>query len=136
MASAEIYKLADSENPQEEMLKKIGDLSNLTVGGAKVLVWVYIAPRKTKGGILRPDSNVKEDLYQGVVGYVLTTGPLAFKDDETNKFGGFSVKPGDWVTFRPADARRVQLKGVDCRIIEDVLIDMKIDTPEMITHVQ
>lgn len=134
--AAEIYKLADSENPQEEMLSKIGDLDNIEVGGAKVLVWVYIAPRKTKGGILRPDSNVKEDLYQGVVGYVLKTGPLAYINDGTNDFGGFSVKAGDWVTFRPADARRVQINGVDCRIIEDVLVDMKINTPELITHVK
>lgn len=136
MASAEIYKLADAENPQEEMLKKIGTLDNIEVGGAKVLVWVYIAPRKTKGGIYRPDNNIKEDLYQGVVGYVLQMGPLAFKDDEANKFGGYSVKKGDWVTFRPADARRIQINGVDCRIIEDVLIDMKISAPELITHVQ
>jgi hypothetical protein len=38
------------------------------------------------------------------------------------------------VIFRPGDARRVQINGVDCRMVEDTLLDMIIDTPDVITH--
>lgn len=137
MPAAELYRIADAEDPKAEMLKAIGDLADVSgINGARVLVWTYIRPRKTKGGIFLTDKEVKEDLWQGAVGYVLKLGPLAFKPDDNNNFGGFEAKAGDWVTFRPGDARRVQIRGVDCRIVEDALIDMVITDPDMITHRQ
>lgn len=135
MPAAAVYNIADSDNPLEKALQEIGDLSKIDLAGAKVLVWIRISARK-KGSILLPDSAIKEDIWQGVVGYVLKKGPLAFKDDEANKFGGFNPEIGRWVTFRPGDARRIQINGVDCRIVEDTLIDMTINDPEIITHRQ
>lgn len=138
MPAAELYKLADAADPKAEMLKQIGNLDSIKVGGARVLVWTYIRPRKTKGGIILTDKEVKEDLWQGVVGYVLKRGPLAFKEDPDNniRFGGFEAKVGDWVAFRPGEAPRIQINGIDCRLVEDTLIQAVIDQPELITHRQ
>lgn len=138
MPAAELYKISDATDPTAEMLKSIGDLSKFELSGGKVLLWIYIAPRKTKGGIILTDKEVAEDKWQGTVGYVLKRGPFAFKDDPDHniKFGGFDAKVGDWVVYVPGEGKRTQLRGVDCRIIEDALILGTIPDPSIITHRQ
>lgn len=134
MAVAKLMEIAQASDPKQAIIDLVGDLSNVQLFSGRVLVGIYVAPEKTSGGIIRPNANVKEDIWQGSVGLVLKLGHLAFKDDEQNKFHGQSVKPGDWVVFRPGDAKRTQINGVDCRIVEDVNIDMVISRPELVTH--
>lgn len=138
MPAAELYNFADAVDPTKEMLKTVGDLSDVHIAGARILVWSYIRPRKSKGGLIMPDSAVKEDVWQSAVGYVLKTGPLAFKDDEKQNinFAGFAAKAGDWVTFTPGEGKRTQIRGVDCRLFEDAMIQMKIASPDLVTHRQ
>jgi hypothetical protein len=138
MPAAAVYNFADAADPTKEMLRTIGDLSTINIAGGRVLIWSYIPPRKSKGGILMPDSEVKENVWQSAVGYVLKAGPLAFKDDPAQNinFGGFAAAPGDWVTLTPGEGKRIQINGVDCRLIEDALIQMKIADPSTITHRQ
>lgn len=138
MPAAEIYKLADSADPTKDMLKKIGDLSQIQISGGKLLVWIYIRPRKTAGGIILTDKEVNEDKWQGVVGYVLKRGPFAFEDDPDLKFkfGGFDAKVGDWVVFVPGEGKKLQINGCDCRVIEDALIQLVIPNPDLVTHRQ
>ena len=134
MPAAAVYDISKADSPLEEALARLGDLDHIEVGGARVLLWIYVRPNKTKGGIILTDREVTEDIWQGTVGYVLKKGPLAFVDDATHKFGGFNPEVGDWVVFTPGEGRRRQVNGVDCRIIEDALIDMKIADPDLITH--
>lgn len=134
MAVAKLMEIAQSTDPRRGIQKAVGDLSKVTVFSGRVLVGIYIAPEKTAGGIIRPNANVKEDVFQGVVGLVLKKGKMAFRDDEANNFHGQDVNEGDWVIFRPGDAKRIQLNGVECRIVEDVLIDMVVDSPDIVTH--
>ncbi|MDE2096873.1 MAG: co-chaperone GroES [Patescibacteria group bacterium] len=134
MPAAALYQISEADDPVKEMLAQVGDLGKIEVGGARVLLWIYVRPKKTKGGIILTDRETKEDIWQATVGYVLKTGPLAFQDDESHKFGGFAAKAGDWIVFTPGEGRRRQINGVDCRIIEDALIDMKIADPAIITH--
>jgi co-chaperonin GroES (HSP10) len=133
---AVLEALANASNPKLALKMKVGDLSKVELLSNRVLIGIYIAPEKTKGGIIRTTGSLKEDVYQATVGLVLKKGVTAFQDEkETNTyFHGQDVKEGDWVVFRPGDARRVQINGVDCRFIEDTLIDMVIDDPEIITH--
>jgi co-chaperonin GroES (HSP10) len=100
----------------------------------RVIVKRVKEEEKTKGGIIRPDSNVKEDVWQGMVGLVVKKGPIAFVDDDENRFGGANVEVGEWVAFTPGDGRRVQINGVDCRIIEDTQLMLKVADPAIITH--
>lgn len=132
--TAKVMQLARADDPKQAILKNVGDLSNVHLFSARVLVGIYIAPEKTAGGIIRIADTVKEDVYQGVVGLVLKKGKTAFCDDDRNKFQGQDVQLGEWVTFRPGDAKRIQINEVDCRIVEDTSIDMVIDAPDMITH--
>lgn len=139
MPAAELYKFAQSKDPKAEMLKVIGDLAGVAVGGARVLVWPYIRSLVRASGLIAgTDQTAREDLYQGAVGYVLKTGPLAFQDDPEHNinFAGFSAKVGDWVTFVPGEGKRIQINGVDCRLFEDSLIQLKVSDPDIVTHRQ
>lgn len=136
MPAAELYKLSEAADPTKEMLRAIGDLSKLDIAGARVLMWIYIRPNKTAGGIILTQKETKEDVWQSCVGYVLKAGPRAFVNDAQNDFAGFSAAPGDWVLFTPGEGKRVQINGIDCRIIEDALIQARIADPSIITHRQ
>lgn len=137
MPAAQVYKFAQSKDPKGEMLKAIGDLGSVEVAGARVLVWPYVRSLVRASGLIAgTDKTAKEDVFQGAVGYVLKTGPLAFKNDDERDFAGFSAAPGDWVTFSPGEGKRVQIKGVDCRLFEDALILMKVADPDIVTHDQ
>lgn len=137
MASvAMLEKLSRADNPALALKMAAGDLSKVAIMSNRVLVAIYIAPEKTKGGILRATDTIREDVWQGCVGLVLKKGGMAFKDDDASKtyFHGQDAEAGDWVVFRPGDAKRVQINGVDCRMVEDIMIDMVIGDPEIITH--
>lgn len=138
MPAAELYRFSESKNPTDEMLKVMNKhLPNIDVAGARVLVWPYIRSKVRPSGLIAgTDNTTREDLYQGAVGYVLKTGPVAFVDDAQNKFHGFAATAGDWVTFTPGEGKRIQIDGVDCRLFEDALIQTKIADPEIVTHRQ
>lgn len=136
MPAAALYNLSGEKDFTKETFKAVGDLKAVEIFSGRVLVAIYIQPRTTKGGIVLPDSAVKENVWQGQVGLVLKKGNMAFQDDTTHEFHGQDVAVGDWVVFRPGDTKRVQINGVDCRLIEDALIDMKIADPSIVTHQQ
>lgn len=136
MPAAMIYELSLSDNVKDDTLKAVGDLKKLSLFSGRVLVAIYISPSKTKGGIILTDKAKQEDVYQGQVGLVLKKGPLAFQDDDVTKFHGQDVQPGEWVAFRPGDGKRIQINGVDCRIIEDTAIDAIVDDPTIVTYRQ
>lgn len=96
---------------------------------ANVLVATYISPAKSRGGILFTDKKIQEDKFQGNCFLVLDTGPLAFKDDGVAKFGGATIKKGDWVLAIPGDGQATEINSVPCRIYSDTRILMKVDDP-------
>lgn len=137
MASvAVLEKLSRAPNAKVALITEVGDLSKVKLMANRVLVAIYIAPEKTASGIIRATQTIKEDIWQGVVGLVLKKGETAFKDEPETKtfFHGQDANIGEWVVFRPGDAKRIQINGVDCRMVEDTLIDLVIDNPEIITH--
>lgn len=135
-STAVLEKLSQSKDQRKEIVKSVGDLSKIQLLSNRVLVGIYIEPEKTSGGVYLATRTIKESVWQGTVGVVLKKGSTAFKDEPNSNtyFHGQDVKEGDWVVYRPGDARRVQINGVDCRMVEDTLIDMVIDDPDCITH--
>jgi co-chaperonin GroES (HSP10) len=133
---ATLEKLSRASNPKTALIMGVGDLSNVHLMSNRVLVAIYIAPEKTAGGIIRATQTIKEDVFQGTVGLVLKKGKTAFRDEPQthNYFHDQDIEIGDWVVFRPGDAKRIQINGIDCRMVEDTLIDMVISDPELITH--
>lgn len=130
-----IGAVSQSTDPKKTINETVGDLSGIHLMADMVLLGTYIRPEKTAGGIIRPNSNVEEDVFQGKVGLVLKLGPDAFEDtpDYTFNFGpGGKPKVGDWVVFKVGDAWSLGLKGYPCRYIRDVAIKLKVDDPTVI----
>jgi len=135
MSSRTVKLISESNDPKKTLQELIKEpAKTVEVLHGRVLVALYIAPAKSKGGIILTDSTRNEDIWQSCVGLVIKSGPIAFQDDETNKFGGVEAKPGDWVYFTPGEGRRTQVGEVDCRIIEDTQLLMKLSDPSIVTH--
>ena len=121
-----------AKDPKQAILSTVGDLSSVELMFNTVLVAIYIRPETTSGGIIRPDSNVAEDLWQSKAGLVLKLGPDAFVDDLVNHFNGQKVEVGDWCAFRIGDTWQLSLNNVACRLIEDTHIKMKLSDPSVV----
>jgi co-chaperonin GroES (HSP10) len=128
--------LSTSADPRQAILDLIAPaLPKIDVLYNRVMVATYIRPEKTKGGIIRPDSNKGEDQWQGKVGLVVKVGTHAFDDDEENAFKGVKAKIGDWVVYKVGDAWEVMVNGKEqmtCRFVRDTAIIAKVTDPEVI----
>lgn len=120
-----------SGDPKRDILKTVGDLSGVDVMGEMVLIGIYIRPEKTAGGIIRPDSNVEEDVYQGKAGLVLKWGPNAFRD-ETGEFYEQNAPLGSWCVFKVGDAWSLNINGYPCRLVRDTSIKMTVKDPNIV----
>lgn len=119
------------EDPKEALLRAVGDVSDVEIFHNQVLVAVYIAPEKTKGGIIRPQTNVEEDKYQGKVGLILKCGPNAFISDAKWQWT-IQLGEGDWIFYRISDTVGVTINGQMCRILADVDVKGWVKHPDMI----
>ncbi len=125
-------KMSHAVDPKQEMLDKIGDISKVEVFHNQTLVMVYIRPDRTASGLYLADKTRDEDRFQGKTGLVLKKGPLAFVDDETNKFHGQDVNVGDWVFYRVSDGFPITINGQLCRLLEEVHIKGRINEPDTV----
>jgi len=124
-----------SDKPQDTkgaIADGVGDLDAVEVYHNQILVGIWKRPDKTAGGIILTDKTRDEDRYQGKVGLVLKKGPLAFHADGSVDFGGKDVSEGDWVAYRASDGWSLKLNGMDCRMLEDVHIKMRVAEPGII----
>lgn len=131
---ARMRDIAEASSTSEQCRKQLQKyLKGLepTVFHSQVLVAGYIRPAKTKGGIIRTDTNVQEDRFQGNCFLVVAMGKAAFKDDHIAKFNGDSIKVGDWVMAVAADGISMYINSVPCRLYEDTRILMKVSDPEI-----
>jgi len=127
-----IDDIARSDDPKKAILDAVGDLSGVEIFGDMVLLGIYIRPEKTRGGILRPQANVAEDVWQGKVGLVLKWGPDAFVDPESGILYDQVADVGEWCVFKVGDAWNVTIKGLACRLVRDSNIKMKLKDPEAV----
>jgi len=130
-----IENISKQNTPEEfkkHIAKTVGDLSDVDVMFNMVLLAIYIRPEVTKGGIIRPTSNVQEDIWQGKAGLVLKCGPNAFEDDGEYNFHGQKANLGDWCVFKVGDAWSIDIKGVPCRLVRDSNIRMKVKDPTIV----
>ncbi len=119
-----------SEDCKRNLMKYLGKIKH-SVLHSQVLGALYITPAKTKGGIIRPDTHIKEERYQGTIFLVVGLGKGAFKDDNIAKFNGDKLKIGDWVMAVAGDGIGMDINGVPCRLYSDTRILMKVEDPGM-----
>jgi co-chaperonin GroES (HSP10) len=128
-----ISEISKSADPKAAILAAVEpSLPNVEVMYNMVLVATYIRPEKTSGGIIRPDTNVQEDVWQGKVGLVVKLGPNAFKDDSDFTFSGQEADVGEWCVYKVGDAWSLNIGGVPCRLVRDSNIRMKITDPNVV----
>ena len=142
----DIASAADQRTYILELLAPV--LDKLEVFGSDVLIATYIESEKTKGGIIRPDMNLRESIFQGKVGVMLKPGEDAFlfrgsfpyhtkRKGETDeqyliRVDKSTPKLGDWLYYRTSDAWMCKFNGVNCRIIPDSCVKGRIADPELI----
>lgn len=131
------------KDPRKELLKRVGDISKLELFHNAVLVAIYQRPSEIQlaGGtkLIIPDKTKDEDLYQGKVGLVIAKGPIAFVDDDHDKWHGQDVEVGDWICFRASDGWQITLvrgpatdQTVRCRVLMERDIRARIPTPDYV----
>lgn len=127
-----VMQMKHDIDPAEDIIDRVGDLSEVAIPLNKVLVGIYMRPAKTTSGIHLPDEIRDEDRYQGKAGLILKKGPMAFVDDEKVQFSGLDPQVGDWVAFRPSNGLKIDIRKVHCILLSDTHIEMAIPTPDMI----
>lgn len=140
--SAIAEKIGLGQDARETLIESIGpqNIAEFEPFHNLILVGTYVRSDKSKGGIIiGADRTRQEDRFQGKIGLVLKVGPMAFKDDNVNKFGGLKVTPGDWIMYRTSDAqefffvdRKTGLDGTSARLLEDVHVKARVTDPELI----
>jgi co-chaperonin GroES (HSP10) len=127
-----IEAISRSRDPGSAILDFMGDLSDVEVLLNRVLVATHIRSNVTTGGIIRPDVNVEEDVWQGKCGLILKYGPDAFKDDEEYIWGESKLSIGDWGVYKVGDGWSVTVKNYPCRIVRDSSFMMRVQDPNSI----
>lgn len=125
-----LMKMEHVNDPREEILTQIGDISGIEIFNNQILCAVYIRPEKTKGGIILTDGIRGEDRFQGKVGLLIGMGPAAFQDESGQWFNNSSFKLHDWLVFRPSDGWSVTVNGILCRMMSDTQIKARISSPD------
>ena len=124
--------MTHDNDPRAELLKAVGDLSEIEIFNNHVLVATYIRPDKTKSGIILTDNTRKEDEYQGKAALILKKGPMAFKDEDGQWFQDATFSEGDWIVLRPSDGWSVSVNGHPCRILSDSAVRARISRPDLV----
>lgn len=101
--------------------------------GWRVIVLPYGGARRSKGGIELAHETIERQQLTTTCAYVLSVGPLAYKD--TSKFpDGPWCKEGDWIIFGRYAGARMAIDGGEIRILNDDEILATIKNPEDILH--
>lgn len=127
-----IETVANSKDPKKAIRDAVGDLTDIEIAGEQVLLGIYFRPQKTAGGIIRPDSNVEEDTFQGKAGLVLKLGPNAFRNTETGELYEQRVNVNDWGVFKVGDAWSLNIRGYPCRLVRDTYLRMRVADPNIV----
>jgi co-chaperonin GroES (HSP10) len=101
--------------------------------GWRVIVLPYRGARKTKGGIELSDQTLDRQQLTTTCAYVLSTGPLAYKDEVKFPTGPW-CKKGDWIIFGRYAGARMAIDGGEIRILNDDEVLATINDPEDILH--
>lgn len=108
------------DDDKQTILNELGDLDAIKLPLNQILVAIYKAPVRTKGGIIRPDIVTREDVYQGTAGLVVKMGPHCYEQTREMDYEWVEADQchvGDWIMFRRADGIRVDVCGRECLLL-------------------
>ena len=102
--------------------------------GWRILILPYTLPQSTKGGVILSDETRERNQLATNVGYVVSLGPDAYRDDAKFPDGPW-CKAGDWVMFGRYAGSRFKIEGAEPRLLNDDEILAVIDDPRDIIAV-
>jgi co-chaperonin GroES (HSP10) len=121
------------QSPKDAVIEFVAPfIDKIQINPTKVLIATFKRLPMTAGGVYLPDSNLKEDEYQGCAGLIIKKGSLAFKDDGAFVWDGYSPEVGDWVAYRPMNGVAIDLLGLHCRTMQDIHVTMTIPYPTLV----
>ena len=120
----DVKKVLDPTKMEKSVLERLPKPT-----GWRVLILPYSMSPKTKGGIYIPDKTLERESYATVVGYVVSLGPDAYKDEAKYPDGPW-CKKGDWVIFGRYAGARFKLEGGEMRLLNDDEILAVVEDPE------
>ena len=91
--------------------------------GWKILVAMPLADEKTKGGILKAASTVKDEELSNICGYILQLGKECYQDSKRFPSGPW-CKKGDAYS-----GTRIKMYGQEFRLINDDTVEAVVDDP-------
>ena len=118
-------------DPKQEILEKLGStLDGFEILNNEVLLAIYLRPKTTRGGIVLTPRVLDEDKYQGKVGLVVKVGPSC-------DFPTVPIALHDWVLIKASESFALDLlaednKEINCRLVMDKFIRVKISHPGMV----
>jgi co-chaperonin GroES (HSP10) len=121
-------KILDPDKLDESSLERLPKPT-----GWRLLILPYRGKGQTEGGVLLPDQTIDRESVATVCGYVLSVGPLAYKDKEKFPTGPWCGEK-DWVIFGRYSGARFKIDGGEVRILNDDEIIAVIQDPEDILH--
>lgn len=95
--------------------------------GYKILIAIPQVKEETDGGLLLPDSLRDRETTASILGYVVSMGEDAYKDE--SKFSEPWCKEGDWIIFRSYSGTRLNIEGSEFRIINDDTVEATVEDP-------
>ena len=121
-------EITKNKNPEE--ISALEQLPKPT--GWRILVLPYAIPNKTKGGVYMSDETIEKNRLATNVGYVVSVGPDAYKDQEKYPNGAW-CKQGDWVMFGRYAGSRFRIVDGELRVLNDDEIIAVLDDPTAIS---
>ena len=131
-AAADAIASAEAKKDHEDRAANIREHLP-TATGWRLIVLPYRGARKTKGGIELADQTLERQQLTTTCAYVLSVGPLAYKDEAKFPTGPW-CKEGDWIIFGRYAGARMAIDGGEIRILNDDEILATIKDPEDILH--
>jgi len=96
--------------------------------GYKLLISPVKVDEKTEGGVYMPDSLRESEGIASIIGFVVSLGPDAYKDEDKFPTGPW-CKKGDFVIFRSYSGTRFKIHNQEFRIINDDTVEAVVDDP-------
>ena len=96
--------------------------------GYRLLISPVQVNEKTEGGVYMPDALRDAEGIASIIGFVVSMGPDAYKDEKKFPTGPW-CKKGDFVIFRSYSGTRFKIHSQEFRLINDDTVEAVVDDP-------
>jgi len=96
--------------------------------GYRLLISPVEVDEKTEGGVYMPDSLRDAEGIASIIGFVVSMGPDAYKDEKKFPTGAW-CKKGDFVIFRSYSGTRFKIHSQEFRLINDDTVEAVVEDP-------